>query len=83
LGGEIADFIGRNNTSNHEIIVGQPLICKKRTNYLMLIAGNISSEQEAKEIEFISKLLTVKRLISRLISQKDQMHFVLLANPKI
>jgi len=36
----------------------------------MLIAGNISSEQEAKEIEFIAKVLAVKRLVSRLTSQK-------------
>jgi len=36
----------------------------------MLIAGNISSEQEAKEVEFIAKILIVKRLVSRLTSQK-------------
>jgi len=36
----------------------------------MLIAGNISIEQEAEEIEFIAGVLTVKRFVSRLTSQK-------------
>ncbi len=36
----------------------------------MLITGTISSEQEAEEIEFIAKILTVKGLISRLNSKK-------------
>ncbi len=36
----------------------------------MLIAGNISSEQEAKEIDFIAKVIVVRRMISRLTGQK-------------
>jgi hypothetical protein len=35
----------------------------------MLIAGNISSEQEAKEIDFIARVLVVKRMVSRLTDQ--------------
>ncbi len=36
----------------------------------MLIAGNISSEQESKEIDFIAKVIVVRRMISRLTGQK-------------
>ncbi len=42
------------------------LYTKKRRDYMMLIAGNISSEQEEEEIEFIAKVLLVKGLISRI-----------------
>ena len=36
----------------------------------MLIAGNISSEQEAKEIDFIARVLVVKKIVHRITSQK-------------
>ena len=43
---------------------------QKRTNYSMMVAGNISSKQEAKEIDFIARALVVKRMVSRLTGQK-------------
>ena len=39
-------------------------------NYLMLIAGDISSDKEAKEIDFIAKVLIVKKIVHRMTSQK-------------
>ena len=39
-------------------------------NYLMLIAGDISSNQEAKEIDFIAKVLMVKKIVHRITSKK-------------
>ena len=36
----------------------------------MLIAGDISSGQEAKEIDFIAKVLMVKKIVHRITSKK-------------
>jgi succinyl-CoA synthetase alpha subunit len=37
----------------------------------MLIVGQISSEQEAKEIEFIAKVSAIARIAGRLARQKE------------
>jgi hypothetical protein len=36
----------------------------------MMVAGNISSKQEANEIDFIARVLVVRRMVSRLTGQK-------------
>jgi len=36
----------------------------------MLIAGDISSDKEAKEIDFIAKVLMVKKIVHRITSKK-------------
>jgi hypothetical protein len=46
-----------------------PLICRNEQVFLMLIAGIISSDQEAKEIDFIAKTLAVKDMVKRLVNQ--------------
>ena len=48
-----------------------PFIYRNDQVSLMLIAGNISSDQEAKDIDFIAKTLAVKNMVSRLVNQKN------------
>jgi len=43
---------------------------QKRTSiFMMLIAGNISSEQELKDVDLIAKTLVVKDMVKRLVNQ--------------
>jgi len=35
----------------------------------MMVAGNVSSKQEANEIDFIAKVIVVRRMVSRLTGQ--------------
>ncbi len=42
----------------------------------MLIAGDISSDQEAKEIDFIAKVLIVKKIVHRITSKKYEMGYL-------
>ena len=42
---------------------------KKISIFMMLIAGNISSEQEVKDIDLVAKTLVVKDMVKRLVNQ--------------
>jgi len=42
---------------------------KRASIFMMLIAGNISSDQELKDVDLIAKTLVVKDMVKRLVDQ--------------